>query len=63
MSAKEREGDPDTDLSLLLTSLFHKADTRWTKGCSPTHETHGPAGEHGNITPSPARRAMRDPPT
>ena len=44
ISVKEREGDPDTYLSFRLTFLSHKPDTRWTKLCSPTHETHRPAG-------------------
>ena len=33
------------------------------QGCSPTHVTHGPADGHRNVTPSPARRVMRGPPT
>ena len=53
----------DTDLSSRLTSLSHKPDARWTKKCSPTHGTHGPANEHGIITRSPGRRVMRDPAT
>ena len=56
-------GDPGTNLSFRPTSLSHKPDRRWTKKCSPTHGTYGPAGEHGNIPPSPARHVMRDLPT
>ena len=50
------------DLSFRLTSLSDKPDTRWTKKYSPTHGTHGPADEHGNVTPSPARSFMPDSP-
>ena len=63
ISVKERDGDPDTDLPFRGTSLSNEPDTRWTKGCSPTHGTHRPANEHENITPTPKCRVMRDPPT
>ena len=42
ISAKEREGGPDTDLSFCLTSLSHQPDKRWAR--RPTHRTHEPAG-------------------
>ena len=41
---KEREEGPDTDLSFRLTSSSHEQDKRLARGCSPTHETHEPAG-------------------
>ena len=43
ISVKERDRDPDTDLSFRLTSLSYKPDTRWTKKCSRTHGAHRPA--------------------
>ena len=62
VSLKERDRDPDTDLAFRLNSLSHKPGTRWTRKCSPTRGTDGPVNEHRNVTPSPARRVMRDPP-
>ena len=65
ISVKEREGDPDTDLSFCLTSLSHKPDMRWNKAAAQHTRPTGPpapASEHGNITPCPACRAMQDPP-
>ena len=60
ISVKEREGGPNTDLSLRLTSLSDKPDTRCPRGCSPTHGAHEPASSRRRTRecyakPSPPR--------
>ena len=64
ISVKEREGGRDTDLSFLLTP-FPTGQTRGGPGAGNTGPSTppAPAGEQGNVTPSPARRAVRGTPT
>ena len=60
ISVNEREGGRDTVLSFHLTSLSHKPDKRWARGCSRTHATHEPASSRRRTRecyaePSPPR--------
>ena len=48
ISVKERDGDPDTDLSFRLTFLSHKPGTRWTRPRGAAQHA-GPRGPPMNM--------------